>query len=106
MNEQKENGIDDKVVKIKKSLENLNTKKFRILYFCPDVKNNPSGGIGVIYQHVKVLRELGYDAQILHEKNDFAKIEWLGDKYQGFPHVSLESTKLQVSPEDFLIIPE
>lgn len=103
---QKEKKIDDKVEKIRKSLENLNNKNFRILIFSPSI-GGPSGGIGVLYQHVKVLRELGYDAQILNEKDNSGNPEkWLGDKYQGLPHVSLESTKLQVSPEDFFIIPE
>ena len=117
MNEQikKENNIDEKVKKIRKSLENLNTKNFKVFIYSPDMKNNSSGGVGVLYQHVKVLRELGYDATILTEKNDYEYPKWLGDKYQGFEHVSLskknkdgswEKTKLQVSPEDFLIIPE
>lgn len=106
MNEQKENGIDDKVVKIKKSLENLNSKNFTIFIFSPSV-GGPSGGIGVLYQHAKVLKELNYNVKILTEKNDYKNPEeWLGDKYSGIEHVSLESTKLQVSPEDFLILPE
>ncbi len=105
MSEQKQQTIDEKVEKIKKSLENLNSKNFRIFIFSPSV-GGPSGGIGVLYQHAKVLKELNYNVSILTEKKDYKYPEWLGDKYSGIEHVSLEATKLQVSPEDFLILPE
>ena len=109
MNEQetkKEQTVDEKLEKIKKSLNNLNNKEFKIFIFSPNMGGNPSGGIGVLYQHAKVLKELNYDVKILTEKNDYKIPEWLGDKYSGIEHVSLETTKLQVSPEDFLILPE
>jgi hypothetical protein len=51
--------------------------------------------IANIYEHVKLLNELGYNATILHEKNDYQRIgdenanginEWLGEEYANLPH--------------------
>lgn len=109
MSEQKtkDQEFDEKIEKIKQSLTDLNNKDFKIYYFCPSLgSNQASGGVGVLYQHVFVLRQLKYDAVILHEKSDYEYPIWMGDKYEDLPHVSLEGTKLQVKPCDFLIIPE
>ena len=37
-------------------------------FFTLDTKGNPTAGIANIYEHVKMLNELGYNACILHEK--------------------------------------
>jgi hypothetical protein len=61
----------------KKQIENtlavLNNKEFK-MYFTLDTKGNPTAGIANIYEHVKLLNELGYNATILHEKNDYQRI--------------------------------
>ena len=31
---------------------------------------------------------------------------WMGEKYTGNPHSSIENQDLQISPEDFIVIPE
>jgi hypothetical protein len=38
------------------------------MFFTLDTKGNPTAGIANIYEHVKLLNELGYNATILHEK--------------------------------------
>ncbi len=93
----------------------LESKDFNLYFFTLDTKGNPVAGVANIYEHVKLLTELGYNAHILHEKNDYAKYsdqdqngisEWLGEEYAKLPHVSIESGALNVGPQDFLIIPE
>jgi hypothetical protein len=44
----------------------------------------------------------------LHEKPDYYGVaNWLGDEYMNeLPHKAIEGTNLDVSPEDFIIIPE
>jgi hypothetical protein len=92
---------------IEESVSKLENKDFKIFFFVMDTKGNTIASIANIYEHVKVLRELGYDAQILHEKNDYAPIgESLGDGYSNIPHVSIESQQLKVNTQDFIIIPE
>lgn len=96
-------------------ISKLESKDFNLYFFTLDTKGNPVAGVANIYEHVKVLNELGYKAYILHEKNDYKKFgdddqngvsDWLGYEYANLPHVSIESGVLNVAPQDFLIIPE
>jgi hypothetical protein len=92
---------------IEESVSKLEKKDFKIFFFVMDTKGNTIASVANIYEHAKVLRELGYDAQILHEKNDYTPIaESLGEGYSDIPHVSIESQQLKVNTHDFIIIPE
>lgn len=114
MEEQKKQ-MEEQVAQIKIVLENLQNKNFSLYFFTLDTKGNPTAGIANIYEHVKILNELGFKAAILHEKNDYklkgdengnSVAEWLGEEYAALPHVSIEGQQLNVSPADFIIIPE
>lgn len=107
--------MSEQLDRIKNSIDKINNKDFGIYFFTIDTKGNPTAGVATIYEHVKQLRELGYNAQILHDKNDYKLredeegmgiAEWLGEEYANIPHISIESQKLQVGPSDFVIIPE
>ena len=92
---------------IKESISKLEKKDFKIFFFVMDTKGNAIASIANIYEHVKILRDLGYDAQILHEKNDYVPMGTaLGDVYAGLPHVSIEAQQLKVNTHDFIVIPE
>ena len=90
--------IEEQIKQINVVLENLNNKDFTLYFFTLDTKGNPTAGIANIYEHVKLLNELGYKAAILHEKNDYKLkadengngiAEWLGEDYSKLPHVSI-----------------
>jgi hypothetical protein len=107
--------IEEQLGQVKTVLENLENKNFNLYFFTLDTKGNPTAGIANIYEHVKLLNELGYNAAILHEKNDYkikgdeesnGVADWLGDEYANIPHISIESQTLNVTPADFIIIPE
>jgi glycosyltransferase involved in cell wall biosynthesis len=74
-------------------------QNLKIFYLCPD-HNKPSWGIGIIYHHVSILVEAGFDAHILHQKKNF-KIDWLELEV---PIRSLES--FIPSGDDILVVPE
>jgi hypothetical protein len=106
---------EQKVQQVKNVIEQLENKNFSIYFFTLDTKGNPTAGIANIYEHVKVLNELGYNAKILHEKNDYKLrgdessmgiADWLGEEYAALPHVSIEGQNLNISPADFIVIPE
>lgn len=95
------------IEQIENNIEKLSKKDFGIYFFTTDTKGNPSGGVANIYEHVKVLNELGYKSYILHEKNDYTSVGgWLGEEYSKLPHVSIEKNELKVSGSDFVVIPE
>lgn len=114
MDEQKQK-MEEQIAQLKGVLGNLENKTFNIYFFTLDTKGNPTAGIANIYEHVKLLNELGYNASILHEKNDYKLkgneegngiADWLGTEYASLPHISIESQNLNVSPADFIVIPE
>lgn len=91
----------------KVAIDKINNKDFTIYFFTLDTKGNPTAGIANIYEHVKILRELGYNACILHEKNDYHGVTgWLGAEYANLPHKSIENQDLNISASDFIVIPE
>jgi hypothetical protein len=107
--------IEEQLTQVQTVLKNLEDKNFKLYFFTLDTKGNPTAGIANIYEHVKVLNELGYNAAILHEKNDYKLVgdedgngvgDWLGEEYTKLPHISIESQTLNVSPADFIVIPE
>jgi hypothetical protein len=113
--DEKQQKVQEQITQIKTVLEKLENKDFSLYFFTLDTKGNPTAGIANIYEHVKVLNELGFKAAILHEKNDYKLkgddngngiTEWLGEEYAALPHVSIESQQLNVTPADFIIIPE
>lgn len=96
-------------------ISNIENKNFGFYFFVLDTKGNPTAGVANIYEHVKVLNNIGYKAYILHEKNDYRLTvsrdgmgisDWLGEEYAKLPHISIESQQLNVGPQDFIIIPE
>lgn len=106
---------EQKLQQVKDVIEKLENKNFSIYFFTLDTKGNPTAGIANIYEHVKLLNELGYDAKILHEKNDYKLkgdessmgiADWLGEEYAALPHASIENQNLNISPADFIVIPE
>jgi hypothetical protein len=96
-------------------IKKLDNKDFGLYFFTLDTRGNATAGVANIYEHVKVLNELGYKAYILHEKNDYklygdqegmGLADWLGAEYAELPHLSIESQQLNVGPQDYIIIPE
>lgn len=92
---------------IQDAVSNLEKKEFKIYFFVMDTKGNPVASLANIYEHAKLLRELGYDAQILHEKSDYTPVGTsLGEVYAEIPHVSIDKQQLKVNTQDFIVIPE
>ena len=107
--------MSEQVENLKTALSKIKSKDFGIYFYTIDTKGNPVASVANIYEHVKVLNELGYRAYVLHQQNDYKLYEdengmgianWLGEEYANLPHASIEAQQLQVGPSDFLIIPE
>ena len=99
-----ENTLKEKVLK---SIEVLKDKQARIYFLTQDTKGNAKASVRFIYQVAKTLKDAGFNPIILHEKNDYAGVaKWLGEEYMNIPHRVIEGQNLEISPEDFLIIPE
>lgn len=98
----------ESIEKIEKSIKNLEDKSSRIYFFVQDTKGNPKASVQQMYQMALTLKRKGYNAIILKEKEDYIGVgEWLGQEYMDeLSHVAVEGQNLQISPDDFLIVPE
>ena len=96
------------IEKVKNSIANLADKKSRIYLLVQDTKNNATASVRLIYEIAYTLKNNGYNPIILHEKNDYTGVsKWLGEKYANeIPHQSIENQNLEISPEDFIVLPE
>jgi len=99
-----ENTIEEKV---KKSIQVLRDKQARVYFLVQDTKGNAKASVRYIYQMAKTLKDNGFNPIILHEKADYSGVvAWLDEEYMSIPHKAIEGQNLEISPEDFLIIPE
>lgn len=99
--------MEERISKIENSIKNLENKNSKIYFFVQDTKGNAKASLRYIYQMAWVLKENGYNPIMLHEKPDYFGVSgWLGGKYSVLPHQSVEGQNLEISPEDFIIIPE
>lgn len=93
--------------KLQKSIENLENKSVRIYFFVQDTKGNARASVSYIYRMALSLKKNGYNPIILHEQKDYIGVSsWLGEEYMELPHTSVEGQQLEISPEDFIIIPD
>ena len=93
--------------KIEISIENLKDKKSRIYFFVQDTKGNARASVKQIYDMAITLKNSGFNTIILHEKPDYYGVQnWLGEEYMTLPHQAVEGQNLEISPEDFIIVPE
>lgn len=100
--------MNDLKSKIENSLNILKDKKSRIYFVAQDTKGNARASIKYIYDVALTLKENGFNPIILHEKKDYTSVDsWLGEEYMSkLPHRSIEGESLEISPEDFIVLPE
>ena len=99
--------INEQIIKLTHALEKLRDKSAAIYFLTMDTKGIARAATSLTYDMVKELRNNGYNAQIMHEKEDFHDVtSWLGSDYKDIPHVSIESKTVQVTVSDLVIIPE
>lgn len=98
----------DRLEKLKKSIQNMEDKKSRIYLLVQDTKGVAKASISYIYHLGMALKESGYNPIMLHEKPDYFGVSsWLGEEFMTMlPHKAIEGENLEVAPEDFIVIPE
>jgi hypothetical protein len=95
------------IPKIQESIQKLKNKECRIYFLVQDTKGNAKASVRFIYEIAYTLKQNGFNSIIMHEQNDYKGVSsWLSEKYMELPHKSIEDQNLELSPEDFLVIPE
>lgn len=93
--------------RIEEHISKLEKKDFSMYFYVIDTKGNPSGSLSYIYDIAFGLKEMGYNVNMLHNEEEFVGVEeWLGKEYSDLPHFNIEKNSIDISPSDFLFIPE
>lgn len=95
------------IERITEQISKIDNKDFTFYFYVADTKGNASGSLAYIYDIAFGLNEMGYKVGMLHSEEEFVGVaEWLGEKYADLPHYNIERNKVDISPSDFLFIPE
>ena len=95
------------IAALESALIRLACKESSIYFLVYDTKNNARASIKHIYDIALVLKENGYNAKILVESKEYGGVkEWLGEKYDILPIVSIKEDKIEVMIDDAIIVPE
>lgn len=95
------------IQKLESSIKKLEDKTSRIYFMVQDTKGNARASVRMIYQAALSLKNAGFNPIILHEKADYVGVSsWLEGDYMSIPHKVIEGQNLEISPEDFIVIPE
>lgn len=99
---------DIKVVEnIQKEISRIDKKENKIYFFVIDTKGVPSGSLEYIYNLALMLKNEGYDVNMLHTEDEFEGVgSWLGEEYANLPHFNVNKGEIGTSPSDVLFIPE
>lgn len=95
------------IQKLEESIQKLENKKNRIYFLVQDTKGNAKASIKYIYDMAYNLFKNEFNVIVIHEQNDYKGVgSWLNEKYMEIPHKAIEGQNLEISPEDFVVIPE
>ncbi len=102
-----------KLEKVKLSLENFKAGKSKFLFFVPDTMGVASAIVIEIYTHANILKKQGYEVYIFCDKENYEAPSYLDQDLRSLPHKNLKKQgtgemvlNMEISPEDFLIIPD
>ena len=92
---------------VDETINKIENKDYTLYFFVLDTKGNPSPALEYIYNTALVLSKRGHNVVMLHQENEFVGVsEWLGEEYASLIHMNIEKDNVEVSPADFLFIPE
>ncbi len=96
----------EKGEKIIQSINNIKNKKSKFLFTIPDISTH-NVSIYEIYLHAHLIKKMGYTVYILTENENYKKPTWIDlEFFEGLNFVPMSNSKINVGPEDVLIIPE
>lgn len=92
--------VDENIAKLK-------NKEYTLYFFVLDTKGNPSHSLEYIYHTALTLMKRGHKVVMLYQEPEFVGVaDWLGEEYANIPHMNIETDNVEVSPSDFIFIPE
>lgn len=89
------------------NISRIENKEYTLYFYVIDTKGNPSYPLEYIYRTAYALHKRGHKVVMIHEENEFVGVEnWLGEVYSSLPHMNVNKDQVEVSPSDFVFIPD
>jgi hypothetical protein len=95
----------EKITVLTKAVARLEAKESKFIFCVPD-SAGPSASVYELYTHANVLKNMGYNVTMMTESSDLKAPEWIEPSLTDIKHVLITDSKINVSPDDFMIIPE
>lgn len=93
--------------RIEEQISKIENNDFTLYFYVIDTKGVPSGSLSYIYDIALSLKDMGYKIGMLHGEDEFVGVEeWLGKEYSELPHYNIMKNSIEITPSDFLFIPE
>lgn len=92
---------------VNENISRLENKDYTLYFYVLDTKGNPSSSLEYIYHTAYVLSQRGHKVAMIHQEKEFEGVgSWLGEEYAKLPHMNIETENVEISPSDFIFIPE
>jgi hypothetical protein len=92
---------------LESALSRLEKNESVIYFLTYDTKNNARAAIKHIYDMALTLKEFGYNAKILVEEKSYSGVkEWLDDRYDVIPLVTIKEDAVEIKVDDVIVVPE
>lgn len=110
-----ETNFDNAIKNLTANLAKFEDKSFNVYFMVYDTKGRASGELAYIYRTAYALSKEGYKVSMLYQLTEeeikageeFVGVEgWLGEAFASLPHYNVYEGNVDVSPSDFMIIPE
>lgn len=105
LNDEAQKAELEKIEKIRLSLDKVNNKESKFLFFVPEAQN-PTASVYEIYFNATVVKGMGYKTYIMTENEEYEVPKWIDSEISDHEHISMVGSKLSVGPEDIMVIPE
>jgi len=96
---------NDQIDKMKMSIVKLKNSQSKFLFFVTK-STNPSASMYEVYFHANVVKNMGFETIILTDEDEYEIPYWIDEDLTKLEHQPMSKAKLNVGPQDVLVIPE
>ena len=96
---------NDQIDKMKMSITKLKNSQSKFLFFVTK-STNPSASMYEVYFHANVVKNMGFETIILTDEDEYEIPYWIDEDLTKLEHQPMSKAKLNVGPQDVLVIPE
>jgi len=105
MTEENAQVSNDQIDKMKMSITKLKNSQSKFLFFVTK-STNPSASMYEVYFHANVVKNMGFETIILTDEDEYEIPYWIDEDLTKLEHQPMSKAKLNVGPQDVLVIPE